>query len=450
MMNAEEIKNMIWDLTDCLHGLIFSPDRLSGSVVRLVFLKYAVDNGIGAADVESMQCCARAQKMFARRDTESGLETLIPVLQNIDRTYRLDHIISSDVLIEQYAGELFGMDRSRQKRNVTDQGFRRVMDRLCSYDLEEVSGSHELGRALVDGLISSLSNMDMMGKIVGEQTTNPSLARLAKSILNVTEYDTFCDFVSGRGLSTIEITGDTLPSVALADVNCEAAATSAMMLIMYGYTHFSVTCGNSLLERLPDMGGNRIFVDPPVGMRLEKASDNQYSDSTLATIDRVMHDYLTHDGVAVVTTPSSPLFRQGPAYGIKNEIITLGCLHAVIALPPMWNGSNIGTNLLVLKKTPTWDILFVDASDRAMTPSEKRRGRAASVLSDETIREIAEIVHNPHDVPGFGKLVRGTDIDPKEYNLVPANYVRKQAEEETATLAEIDKELDSLYRQLNL
>ena len=315
MLNAEEIKSVIWDLTNCLHGLIFSPDRLSSCVARLLFLKYAVDNSIGATDLESMQYCAKAQKMFAKRDTESGLETIIPVLNNIDRAYKLDEIISSDDMIEQYAAELFGMDRSRQKKNVSDQGFKRVMDKLCSIDLEESSDNHELGRTLVDALLPVMaSSMDMMGKTAGEQMTSPSLAKLAKAILNVAAHDTFCDFVSGRGLSTIEITGDTLPDVVLADVSREAAATSAMLLIMYGYSHFKVTCGNSLTERLPHVGGNKIFVDPPAGMRLEKTNDTRYTDGTLTTIDRLMHGYLSQDGIAVVTTPSGPLFRQGPRH----------------------------------------------------------------------------------------------------------------------------------------
>jgi len=451
MLNAEEIKSIIWDLTNCLHGLIFSPDRLSSCVARLLFLKYAVDNSIGATDLESMQYCAKAQKMFAMRDTESGLETIIPVLNNIERAYKLDEIISSDDMIEQYAAELFGMDRSRQKKNVSDQGFKRVMDRLCSLDLEELSDNHELGRMLVDALLPVMaSSMDMTGKTAGEQMTSPSLAKLAKAILNVVAHDTFCDFVSGRGLSTIEITGDTLPDVVLADVSREAAATSAMLLIMYGYSHFKVTCGNSLTERLPYVGGNKIFVDPPAGMRLEKTNDTRYTDGTLTTIDRLMHGYLSQDGIAVVTTPSGPLFRQGPAAEVKNEIVTLGLLHAVIALPPMWSGTSIGTNLLVLGKKPSWNILFVDASDRATVPADKKRARVSSILSEETIQEITEVVHNPHDVPGFAKVVSGTEISSKEFNLVPANYVIKQVEEDTTTLEEIDDQLAVLYRQLNL
>lgn len=448
MMNVEDIKNLIWDLMNCLRGLIFSPDRLSGAVVRLIFLKYAVDNSIGATDVESMQFLAKAQKMFAMRDIEYGLDTIIPVLHNIDRVYKLDQIISSDDMVEKYAGELFGMDRSRQKKNVSDLSFKRVIDRLGSMDLEEEPESHELGRVIVDVLFPIMSSsMEQMGKVAAENMSNLSLSRLAKAILNVEKHDVFCDFVAGIGISTIAITGNTLPDVIHIDVNKEAAAMSAMLLIMYGYSHFKVICENSLMNRLPYVSGSKVFADPPAGLRLEKTNENRFSDGSLAAIDRIIHGYLSQEGTAVVTTPSGPLFRQGPAIELKEEIVTLGLLHAVIALPPMWSGASIGTNLLVLSKKPSFNTLFVDASDRATT-TDRKRARTSNFLSDETIQEIVEVIHNPHDILGFARVVPGSEISNKEYNLVPANYVIKQQEEETITLSEIDDQLNELYRQL--
>ena len=450
MMSANEISTMIWDLADCLHGLIFSPDRLSSSIIRLLFLKYAVDNSIGATDVESMQYCARAQKMFAIRDIETGLDTIIPVLRNIDRAYKLDQIISSNEVIDQYAAELFGMDRLRQKKNVNDQSFKRVMDKLGSLDLEETSGSYELGRKIVDTYLPVMALAMGGSKHAGEQMTSLNLANLAKAILNVEKHDTFCDFASGKGASTIEITGDTLPYVINVDIDREAAAMSAMLLIMYGYSHFSVTCGDSLAKRLPDVGGNKIFVDSPLGIKLERTDDNKFSDGTLTIIDRVIHGYLAQDGIAVITSPSGPLFRQGPAKEIKNEIITLGLLHAVIALPPMWSGVSIGTNLLILGKKPSYSVLFVDATDRAISNPDRKRAKLSNILSKETLQEIADVVHDPHDIPGFARVVASTEIISREFNLVPANYIIKQAEEDTTTLSEIDEQLADLYRQLNL
>ena len=451
MMNAEEMNRIIWNLINCLHGIIFSPDKLSSSVVRLLFLKYAVDNSIGATDLDSMEYCAKAQKVFAKRDTESGLETIIPVLQNIDLAYNLSSIISNNDTVEQYAAELFGMDRLRQKKNTTDLSFKRVMEMLASIDLEEESKeSHDLGRLLVDALVAMTASAMEGNKMAASSSTSIGLAKLAKAILNVKRNDTYCDFACGKGLSTIEITGETLPQVTNIDIVQESASISAMLLIMYGYEHFSVKCEDSLREKQQGISGNKIFVDPPIGIRLQKAGEEKSTDSILLACDRIIHDYLSSDGIAVVTTPSGPLFRQGTAIGIKNEMVSLGLLYAVIALPPMWSGTTIGTNLLVLRKTPSRNTLFVDASDLGGVSVEKKRARGSSILTEKRIQEIAEVIHNPHDIPGFAKVVPSTEISAKEYNLIPANYVIKQIEEDTTTLAEIDEQLTDLYRQLNL
>lgn len=450
MLNIEETKSIIWNLMNCLRGLIFSPDRLSGCAVRLLFLKYAVDNSIGATDVESMQYCAKAQKMFAIRDTENGLDTIIPVLNNIDRAYGMFQIVSDKDIIEHYAGELFGMNRLLQKKNVNDHAFKQVMDYLGSLDLEEAPGSKENGRMLVNGLIQIMASTMEGSKIAAERGTSPSLAKVAKSILNVAGHDTFLDFTSGNGISTIEITGNALPRVTLVDLDHEAAATSAMLMIMYGYTHFRVFCENTLTARLPGISGNKIFADVPFGLRLEKTPENDYSDGTIAAIDKLIHGYMSQDGIAVITSPSGPLYRSGPAAEIKNEIVTLGLLHAVVALPPMWGGASIGTNLLVFGRKPSRSILFVDASDRAVTTAERKKAKLSNLLSEETIQEITNVVLDPQDIPGFARVVAEAEIRTREYNLVPANYITKQAEEDTTTLAEIDDQLADLYRQLNL
>ena len=144
------------------------------------------------------------------------------------------------------------------------------------------------------------------------------------------------------------------------------------------------------------------------------------------------------------------LFKQGPAAELKDELVTKGILHAVIALPPMWIGASVGTNLLVLDMNPSDTILFVDASDPATVTIDKRRVKTGFVLSEKAIGKIAGVVHEPRDITGFTKIVTVDEVRKKELNLVPANYVIQPTEEDTTTLEEIDKELAALYKQLKV
>ena len=107
MNNKEEVKSFIWKLVDSLRNAMFFRE-LEYSVVRLVFIKYAVDNYVGASTVEEMQACARAQKMFAMRDVENGIEFLVPILKYIDKAYGLKSILSNFDMLNAYSYELFG------------------------------------------------------------------------------------------------------------------------------------------------------------------------------------------------------------------------------------------------------------------------------------------------------------------------------------------------------
>ena len=82
-MKIEDSRRIIWDLMERLRDVVYSRNSVF-SALRLIFLKYAVDNSIGASNKEDMQQCIRAQKMFAMRDVSNGIETIIPVLRYID------------------------------------------------------------------------------------------------------------------------------------------------------------------------------------------------------------------------------------------------------------------------------------------------------------------------------------------------------------------------------
>ena len=126
-MKNKDFKSIIWELTECLRTVIYSKN-FAVSALRLLFLKYCIDNYVGASSKEEMQQCGRAQKMFAMRDASNGIETIIPVLQYIDKAYNLNDILASQENIDEYARELFGIDALRQKRNIEEANFRSLLE----------------------------------------------------------------------------------------------------------------------------------------------------------------------------------------------------------------------------------------------------------------------------------------------------------------------------------
>ena len=446
-MKIEDSRRIIWDLMERLRGVVYSRNPVF-SALRLVFLKYAVDNSIGASNKEDMQQCIRAQKMFAMRDVSNGIETVIPVLRYIDSAYGLDAVLASPANIDEYARELFGADRLRQKRNASDEGFRSLMEYVGSLDLEEDQDS-AIGRSLVDALISMLESNSERNSFAGENVTNNSVSLLAKALLRVAHDDSFLDFASGAGVSTLLITREALPAITNVELNGVNAAAAAMLYIMYGYQNIRILVCDSISDRIPDIAGNKLFVDPPLAGKVEKSETNEYSDMSLATLKRVIRDYLTRDGEAVVIVPSGTLFQgKKQAVDIRTELVQLGMVKAVISLPPMWYATSVNTNLLFISKKdmPRAEVLFVDAT-REMKNAKARSG-AAAVISSELIGKIASVVADREEILGFSRLVHQNEIRSKDFNLVPSSYITLPSEEDTMTMEEVNARLAELYRQL--
>ena len=446
-MKIEDSRRIIWDLMERLRGVVYSRNPVF-SALRLVFLKYAVDNSIGASNKEDMQQCIRAQKMFAMRDVSNGIETVIPVLRYIDSAYGLDAVLASPANIDEYARELFGADRLRQKRNASDEGFRSLMEYVGSLDLEEDQDS-AIGRSMVDALISMLESNSERNSFAGENVTNNSVSLLAKALLRVAHDDSFLDFASGAGVSTLLITREALPAITNVELNGVNAAAAAMLYIMYGYQNIRILVHDSISERLPDIAGNKLFVDPPLAGKVEKSDTNEYSDMSLATLKRVIRDYLSRDGEAVVIVPSGTLFQgKKQAVDIRTELVQLGMVKAVISLPPMWYATSVNTNLLFISKKdmPRAEVLFVDAT-REMKNAKARSG-AAAVISSELIGKIASVVADREEILGFSRLVHQNEIRSKDFNLVPSSYITLPSEEDTMTMEEVNAQLAELYRQL--
>ena len=446
-MKIEDSKKMILELMDRLRSVVYSRN-LAFSALRLIFLKYALDNYIGANGKEEMQQCVRAQKMFALRDVSNGIETVIPVMQYIDRAYGLDGVLSGAGNIDEYARELFGADRLRQKKNTSEDGFRSLMESVGSLDLEE-GNLPVIGKSLVDAMIEVIESNFERNSYSGEYVTNVSVSTLAKELLQLGPDDTFVDFTSGAGVSTLLITGDARPSIANVEINGANAAAAAMLYIMYGYREIRILVGDSISRQIPELRGNKLFVDPPLMGRVERSETNDYTDTSLAVLNRVMHDYLTRDGEAIVVLPSNPLFQgKKQAVGLREELVQLGMVKAVISLPPMWYATSVNTNLLLIskKEMPLSEVLFIDAS-REMKGTKGRSGQA-NTLSSELIEKICSAVNKRASIEGFSCFVHQNEIREKDYNLVPATYIIAPTEEDRITIEEVNAQLSDLYRQL--
>ena len=450
MNNKDNVKEFVWKLMDVLRGAMIYRE-LHFSVIRMIFLKYVVDNFIGAKTVEDMQACSRAQKMFSMRDVDNGLEAVIPVFQYIDDAYGLDGLFTRPEIIENYSNELFGNDNRGQRKNTSSNNYKVIMDLLCSVDLEEKQGETKKGELFTETLVDLIVSNSYRSMYASEHTSKPQLNKLVSKILDLQDDDVYCDYTSGVGLSTLEIVRNKDLQINNADINSSAITVSTMLLIMSGYRNIQMKCADTLTQAIDGISGNKIFVDAPFGIRLPKTEGNEFSDGSLAVIYRAINNYLSikEDSMAVITLPSAALFQAGKQWvSFRSELVSSGLVKSIIALPSMRMGTNININLLILTRKHNDKVTFVNATEFQQQSLRKNDNYGDVALPDELIERIINAYNSGANVEGFSKSVSLEEISEKNYNLVSTVYVSPIVEHDDTTLEEINTQLDELYKQL--
>lgn len=452
MNNIEEARSFIWELMNSLRGTMFCRE-LEFTTVRLVFIKYAVDNYIGATTVEDTKLCSRAQKMFSMRDVENGLEAIIPVLKYIDSAYKLNNILSGENTVNKLADELFGSDASLHKRNTNQNDYKNIMRVLSSVDFEEVDESRRKGSLLVEALIGEIYDNSSKYGFASEHSSRRELNLLASKILNVQSDDRYCDFVSGVGLSTLEIVVDKQTLIRNADCDQSSIAIATMLLIMSGFNNIDMRWADTLTSSFEDFKGNKLFVDPPFGRPHIKSDKNfisnsqyKYNDYVLEAIDKTINSYMeeSNDAISVVTVNAGVLFRSNKqTTDFKKEIVERGFVKAVIALPPLKNRTAVNINLMVLTRAFNDRVTFINATECQIKNSNK-----IDLLPEESINMIVDVINSSEEIKGFSKVIGIEEIASKEYSLIPTMYVTPVVEEDNTTLEEVNEKLNELYKQL--
>lgn len=441
----EKCNKIIWDITTALKGVVYAKNMIF-SVVRLIFLKYITDNCLKADDSEKMMKYVRVQKMFAARDNEGGQAAVYPVLQMLDETYGFHDVLTS--ALNEYAKDLFGTDDSWGRKNSTMTHHKTIMGAVAELNLEEETEDNVLGKAMVDCIVEKLDVMARDVISAGETVTPASLSTLAAEIVKVEDGETYVDFTSGAGLSTLKVVDDVKAKIINSEINPESAAVSAMLYIMAGYEDISITVENSLEKYEEYAVADKMFVDAPLNIR-QVIGDKTLSSSYLAVEKAV--NMLNENGLAAIVVPGSTLFGMTKAQiEQRKKIVDNRWLKAVIALPACFYGTSVGVNLLVISKTENEEVLFINASsNNAFTFSAKER--KFTVLTDEGIAKIAEIIKSKGVVHGISNICSNEEIEEMNYDLTPARYVNDIAsDEEELTLEDIDEELAQLYKKLGL
>lgn len=268
------------------------------------------------------------------------------------------------------------------------------------------------------------------GRFSAECETPSSIIKLAYKILNP-KNDRVADLCSGVGnfLTFAALQNDEC-SLYGVDIQIQAKEISEIRLSIFN-NEVEIELG-SALEISKDKKFNKIFCNYPWGIR------TQYMlgvERKLNTFDERMPelkkiaiadwyfilnvvDHLSENGKAVVVTTNGITWNGGASKKIRERLIKMGFLEAVIALPQkMFASTAIATSILVLSKNNFESVQFVDASELATV------GRRQNEFSDEAIEKIYNMLKTDGE---FSKQVGLTEIADMDYDINPSRYLQTE------------------------
>ena len=304
---------------------------------------------------------------------------------------------------------------------------------------------------------------DATNKKAGEFYTPRSVVRLMIEMLNPREGETIYDPACGTGgmlLAAVQHVKEQHGDVKRLwgklfgqEKNLTTSSIARMNLFLHGIEDFQIVRGDTLRnpaffdgDRLANF--DCVIANPPFS--LEKWGEEQWindpfgrnfaglppsSSGDFAWVQHMVKSMAEVKGRMAVVLPQGALFRKGAEGGIRQKLLEMDLIEAVIGLAPnLFYGTGLAACVLVLrKKKPTQrrkKIMIADASRLF------RRGRAQNYLEPEHALEIQHWFEKFEDVQDAVRVVSLDDIKAEDWTLNISRYVLPPLQEDIPPLPE--------------
>lgn len=304
---------------------------------------------------------------------------------------------------------------------------------------------------------------DKANKKAGEFYTPRAIIRLMVNILDPQPGETVYDPACGTGgmlLETIhhvkESKGDPrLLKLKGQEKNLTTEAIARMNLYLHGIEDFDIRRGDTLREPkflVSDIleQFDCVIANPPFSLKewgYDKWISDPYNRHVLGLAPKtngdfawVMHMYTSlkeRTGRMAVVLPHGVLFRSGAESKIRQKLLEIGAIEAIIGLAGnLFYGATISAAILVLNKKlkPKAPVLFINAEDIYT------KGRAQNTITNQQADEIYTLYSKQHaaafEQEGLTRWVSYNELKENDFNLNIARYVQKPLIEDTITIQE--------------
>ena len=356
---------------------------------------------------------------------------------------------------------IFGDAQWTNKDRLSDALLRDLLEHFSKLPLGNKSARADILGQAYEYLIKKFA--DATNKKAGEFYTPRSVVNLMVRILDPSEGETIYDPACGTGGMLIEAihhvreAGGNIKTLwgrlYGQEKNLTTSAIARMNLFLHGVEDFEVVRGDTLRHPAFHTGDNLatyncVIANPPFS--LEKWGEEVWTSDAYgrnfagmppaksgdyAWVQHMIKSMTTKTGRMAVVLPHGALFRMGAEGKIREKLLGMDILDAVIGLGPnLFYGTGLAACIMVFRnKKPAKHrkkVLIIDASQ------EFKKGRAQNELLPEQVDKIYQWYKDHKDVEGVARLVSLDEIKENDWNLNIPRYVEPVIEEETITVEE--------------
>jgi type I restriction enzyme M protein len=361
---------------------------------------------------------------------------------------------------------IFGDAQWTNKDRLSDSLLRDLIEHFSRINMgNEVAQADILGQSY-EYLIKKFA--DLTNKKAGEFYTPRSVVRLMVNILDPREGESIYDPACGTGGMLLEAIhhvrehhGDDRTlwgRLSGQEKNLTTAAIARMNLFLHGAADFKIVRGDTLRNPAFFSGDNLatfdcVIANPPFS--LEKWGEEVWTSDPygrnfagmppaksgdFAWVQHMIKSMAPKTGRMAVVLPHGVLFRMGAEGKIRQKLLNMDLLEAVIGLGPnLFYGTGLAACILVFRRRKLTarrnKVRIIDAS------REFKKGRAQNELLPEHVERIHTWYRDFTDGEGIARVVSLEEIAANDHNLNISRYVEPKVEQEVLTVEEARERL---------
>ena len=360
---------------------------------------------------------------------------------------------------------IFGDAQWTNKDRLSDALLRDLIEHFSKLSLGNAAAKADVLGQSYEYLIKKFA--DATNKKAGEFYTPRSVVRLMVNILDPREGESIYDPTCGTGgmlLEAIHHVRETRGDVRTLwgklfgqEKNLTTSAIARMNLFLHGAADFKIVRGDTLRSPAFHTADSLatfdcVIANPPFSLK-KWGEDVWTSDpygrnfagmppasGDYAFVQHMIKSMAPKTGRMAVVLPHGAIFRMGKEGEIRQKLLAMDLLEAVIGLGSnLFYGATLAPCILVFRQKKAKDrknkVLIVDAS------KEFKTDRSQNELLPEHVERIHGWVHDYADVEGIARVVTLEEIAANDHNLNIPRYVEPKVTSEVLTVEEAMKRL---------